>query len=128
MEKLAGIAEQMKTEAVEKGKVQRTLEKGLTLTLWRDGLDWVLSMTRRGVRPGDGEVMTCRRAFGVPDEAEAEGEEIGEYQVRRVRWLAVSQEALFEVEAGLALSPALSQRERGEDQGRGKTRARGKRL
>jgi hypothetical protein len=95
--KLAAIAEGMKSEAAEKGKVQRTLPKGLTMTLWRDGLDWVLSLTRYGTRASDMEMKICREAFGVPDEAEAEGEEINDYQVRRVRWVAASQEALFEL-------------------------------
>jgi hypothetical protein len=96
MNKLAAIAERMKIEAAEKGLAQRRLEKGLILTLRRDGPDWVLSLTRHLVRASDLEMKICLEAFQAPDGAELEGEEINEYQVRRVRWLAVGQEALIE--------------------------------
>lgn len=99
MEKLTAIATKMKARAAKEGKYQQVLEKGLVLTLRREGLEWVLSLTRHLARPSDAEMSICRRAFEVPAEAEAEAEEIGEYQVRRVRWPAASQEALFEVPA-----------------------------
>lgn len=97
MGKLAAMAEEIKKEAAEKGKARRSLSRGLVLTLWRDGLDWVLSLTRYGSRPSDMELAICRRAFDVPDEAEAEGEEINAYHVRRLRWLAASQGPLFDL-------------------------------
>lgn len=97
MSNFAAIAEAMKAEAVKRKKSRRFLARGLVLTLWRDGADWVLSLTRWAVRASDQEVGICRHAFGVPWEAEGEIEEINGYQVRRLRWAAASQEALFEV-------------------------------
>lgn len=97
MEKLAAIAEAMKTEAAgETGKAWRPLERGLYLKLRRDGLEWVLSLTRLGVKPSDLELSICRQAFGAPEGAEIEVEEIPPFYVRRVRWLGVSQAELFD--------------------------------
>lgn len=97
MERLKDIAEAMKTEAAgETGKAWRPLERGLYLKLWRDGLEWVLSLTRQGVKPSDLELSICRAAFGVPIEAEVETEEVPPFYIRRVRWLGVSQAELFD--------------------------------
>lgn len=96
MDRLKAIAQAMKTQAADTGMAQRRLPKGLILTLRRDGLDWVLSLTRFEVRASDSEIAICRWAFEVPEDAESEVEEINEYQVRRVRWVAASQGALFE--------------------------------
>lgn len=97
MEKLKDIAEAMKTEAAgESGSAFRALERGLYLRLRRDGLEWVLSLTRLGVRPSDLELSICRQAFGVPVEIEPETEEIAPFYIRRLRWLGVSQAELFE--------------------------------
>lgn len=85
---LEKIAIAMQSVAQATGQAQHRLGRGLILTLWRDGGDWVLSLTRSGVPPGDQELETCRQAFDIPAEAQVEPEAkpINGYHVTRLRW------------------------------------------
>lgn len=67
---------------------QHQWERGSVLTLWRDGEDWILSLTRKGVPPGAKEVDTCKECFNIPAsvQAEAEAEPVNGYYIVRLRW------------------------------------------
>ena len=47
--------------------VHRKLPGGLELVLQRTDDQWRLALARRETWPSDNEVLTCARAFGVPD-------------------------------------------------------------
>lgn len=47
--------------------VHQKLNKGLEIVLQRTGDQWRLALARRESWPSDNEVLTCARAFQVPD-------------------------------------------------------------
>lgn len=91
MSKLAAIAELLRRDAAIRGIARHPLQHGLHLTLRRDGLDWVLSLTREGVASSQAEEHTVRRDFGIPESATRSAEVQGKYQIIRLRWPAVEQ-------------------------------------
>ena len=94
MTKLADIAAEMIAQADYLPYVtgapiqpyQRTLPRGLTLTLRLVGECYILSMTRRGVEPSPREVAICRQVFGIPDHIRASHIENGEYFILSFTW------------------------------------------
>lgn len=96
---LAQIALQMRREARAGRRTKRPLPHGLHLTLWRDGDDWILSLTRKNVAASAKEVDVCREKFEIPAEASVEGpEEIKGYHVTRIRWSEAKPEQTSFVE------------------------------
>lgn len=83
---LTQIALQMRREARQEKRARQPLERGLILTLWRDGEDWILSLTRKEVPASQQEIETCQKYFEIPAETKAEPEPIKGYHVTRLRW------------------------------------------
>lgn len=92
---LTQIAFLMRREARQSGKAQRTLKRGLTLTLQRQGNHWTLSLTRPEVPPSEREVTICRARFEVPASAAEETDQVGEYHVTRLKWTEVYTQTSF---------------------------------
>lgn len=92
MSKLAAIAELLRREAAIKGTARHQLERGLTLTLKREGTDYVLSLTRQDVPPSQAEEHICRQAFDIPTNA---ARSAAVYQIVRLRWPAVEQKSFI---------------------------------
>ena len=92
------IAAHMRQQVqIHKQPIRYKLERGLHLTLWRDGEDWILSMTRYGALPSEAEIKACRVAFTVPDQAAAETDRARGWQIIRLRWREMPGQAqLFE--------------------------------
>ena len=114
MKLLPKIAALMWAEAGAAGIARHSLKRGLHLTLRKNGLppgpqaapggEWILSLTRAGVIPGEQEEAICRRAFGVPATAQRRTNIVdGGWYVVRFHWLEkVEQLAL--IEAGMTKS------------------------
>lgn len=95
MNKLAVIAELLRREATIRGIARHPLKNGLHLTLRRDGLDWILSLTRQDVAPSQAEEHTVRRDFGIPESAARSTETKRSYQIIRLRWPAAEQKSFI---------------------------------
>jgi hypothetical protein len=103
------IAAQLRQQLKQsEGKPVRTpLERGLRLTLWRDGDDLVLSLTRPNVPPGENEVRACMTAFTIPPDADREIIFQDGYHIIRLRW----REGTIEQASFLEEKPNHYQRE-----------------
>ncbi len=92
--KLQKCAEQMITFARQhpytEGKslqpYRRELPRGLTLTYVIEADRHQLALTRREVAPSEFEVDICRRAFAIPDRAERQHRQKGDFHHLTVTW------------------------------------------
>jgi hypothetical protein len=91
---LTQIALLMRREARAGGRAQHKLERGLTLTLWQDGGDWILSLTRKGRPASETEIIICRQWFEIPASAAIEQDRVGQYHIIRLRWSEAAAEQL----------------------------------
>lgn len=90
MSKLNEIAQQLQNQARRQPKAQRTLSRGLTLTLRFDARRriWTLSLTRHLSTPSAKEEGICRAAFGVPESANrSQLTAAGGYNIVRFSWI-----------------------------------------
>jgi hypothetical protein len=81
------VAAQLRQQLDRTGQPARTqLERGLRLTLWRDGDDLILSLTRPNVLPSETEIRICMTVFSIPPGAGRERDFLKGYHIVRLRW------------------------------------------